>query len=147
MHESALPIELPAEPEGWQLVHDDTFGELDVRALLAVFGVPGLNAAAAGWGGGRSALYRGPAGEAVALRLDWDTEADAQQWADAAAAYVHAAFGAPSTSTPTAAECAAAACWTSEAGPIAFERRGTSTALVFGPTLDDAARLAQVLLA
>ena len=56
--EPAVPIVLPDAVEDLQLKSTGTFGELDVRALLAVFGVPGLDAAATGWGGGRSAVYR-----------------------------------------------------------------------------------------
>ena len=51
-------IVLPVDAAGLTLTGDDTFGELDVRALLAVFGVPRLDRAGEGWGGGRSAIYR-----------------------------------------------------------------------------------------
>ena len=81
--ERALPIVLPVDAAGMTLVRDSTFGELDVRALLAVFGVPRLDLVATGWGGGRSALYRGAAGDTVLIALDWDTDGDAQQWAEA----------------------------------------------------------------
>lgn len=139
----SLPVELPADPGGYALVRDDTFGELDVRALLATFGVPRLAAAANGWAAGLSALYRGPAGSAFALRLDWATEADAQQWAAAVPMYVKAAFAAGENAAP--ASCAADTCWSLAARQIAFVRNGASTALVFAPTLDDAATLATAL--
>ena len=75
--ERAVPIVLPDAVEDLQLGSTGTFGELDVRALLAVFGVPGLDAAATGWGGGRSAVYRdaATATAAVLVALDWDSEA------------------------------------------------------------------------
>ena len=100
--ERAVPIVLPDEVEGLRLRSTGTFGELDVRALLAVFGVPRLDAAATGWGGGRSAVYRDATTEAVLVALDWDSEVDAAQWATAATTYVEAAFG-----DGTLTECAA----------------------------------------
>ena len=101
-----MPIVLPDDVEDLQLGSTSTFGELDVRALLAVFRVPGLDAAATGWGGGRSAVYRdaATATEAVLVALDWDSEVDAAQWATAAATYVEAAFG-----ERTRTDCAASA--------------------------------------
>ena len=42
---------------GLALQHSDTFGELDVRALLAVFQVPRLDEVGDRWGGGRTAIY------------------------------------------------------------------------------------------
>ena len=90
--ERPLPIVLPVDAAGLRLASDGSFGELDVRSLLAVFRVPRLDRAASGWGGGRTALYRAGGREAVAVALEWDTELDAAQWADAAAAYVRTAF-------------------------------------------------------
>jgi hypothetical protein len=82
--ERPLAIRLPTAAAGLALASQDTFGELDVRALLAVHRVQRLDRTARGWGGGRSAVYRADGGEAVAVALDWDTELDAIQWADAA---------------------------------------------------------------
>ncbi|MBA3347340.1 MAG: hypothetical protein H0T13_02150, partial [Actinobacteria bacterium] len=92
--ERPLQIVLPVDAAGLRLAADNTFGELDVRALLAVFGVPRLDHAGTGWGGGRTAIYRAPGREAVAIAPDWDTELDAQQWSDAVALYVNEAFDA-----------------------------------------------------
>ena len=94
---------------------------------------------AEGWGAGLSARYRGPAGDAFALRLDWQTEADAQEWADALPAYVKAAFGVEGS------PCDAGTCWSSADRQVAFSQQGASTALVFGPTLADAEALARGL--
>lgn len=127
--EPAARVALPATAAGLRLREAGTFGELDVRALLAAFGVPGLDRAGSGWGGGRTARYAGAGGEAIALVLNWDTALDAAQWAAAVAVYVKAAFG-------TAASKA-----------VAFERSGRRTALVVGSDLGLAKGLAQVLTA
>jgi hypothetical protein len=50
-----------------------------------VLSAPDAAAAAAGWGGDRLALLRGPNGDvALALRTEWDTSADADAFLAAA---------------------------------------------------------------
>ena len=139
--ERAEPIVLPDRVEDLQLRSTGTFGELDVRALLAVFGVAGLDAAAAGWGGGRSAVYGDAATEAVLVSLAWDSEANATQWAAAATAYVEAAFG-----EGTLTDCAASACWILSGRTIAFDRLGVHTALVVAADVKHAGELARAAL-
>jgi hypothetical protein len=142
--ERAVSILLPVDAAGMTLAGDGSFGELDVRALLAVFGVPRLDRAANGWGGGRTAVYRGGGG-AVLVALDWDAEADAGQWADAVAAYVDRAFdAAPGAPVPVA--CAADACWQLGARGIAFVREGRRTALAIAASTEPAALLAGAAL-
>ncbi len=136
--ERAAPIVLPDEVEGLRLRSTGTFGELDVRALLAVFGVPQLDAAATGWGGGRSAVYRDATTEAVLVALDWDSEVNAAQWATAAAGYVEAAFG-----DGVLTECSASSCWVSSGRTIAFDRLGIHTALVVAADVRHAGELAR----
>lgn len=94
--------------EGWALVQEDTLGELQLRSWLQAAGSspgaagsspgaagssPGAGptssttaqAAAAGWGGDRIALFRAPNGAwALVLRTAWDTAADADEFARAA---------------------------------------------------------------
>lgn len=79
--------------DGWTLVQQDTLGELQLRTWLQVAGsipgavTPGTTAqvAAAGWGGDRVALLRGPNDAwALVLRTAWDTTADADEFAAAA---------------------------------------------------------------
>ncbi|HUQ23770.1 MAG TPA: hypothetical protein VM049_12240 [Gaiellaceae bacterium] len=144
--EDAVNIVLPAEAAGLRLVADDTFGELDLRALLAVFGIPRLAQVGEGWGGGRSAFYRSGPNFAAVLALDWDSESDAQQWAQAAALYVTSAFGAAVAGQPAATPCAANACWSRGSHAIAFERVGRRTALVLGTELAGSAELARAIL-
>jgi hypothetical protein len=83
-----LPKNVPdALGSGWSEVGRDTLGELILRIWLTEGGVPVADArtAAAGWGGDRLALYRGPDGAtAVMVRTEWDTAADAAAFASAA---------------------------------------------------------------
>lgn len=72
---------------GWSEAGQDTLGELILRVWLREGGVPAVEAraAAAGWGGDRLALLRGPGGEiAVALVTEWDSIPDAAEFASAA---------------------------------------------------------------
>lgn len=90
--EAPIQVGLPKSvPEslgtGWSEAGRDTLGELILRIWLTEGGVPAADArtAAAGWGGDRLALYRGPAGAmALLLRSEWDTAADAAEFAAAA---------------------------------------------------------------
>jgi hypothetical protein len=142
--EPAVPIALPTVIGKFGRAREDTFGELDVRALLAAFAVPRLDRVGAGWGGGRTALYRDPSGrQAVVIALDWDDPVDADQWAEAAATYVNEAFDADTPGLPATAQCGVTACWSVGGRELAFEHDGVRTALVFGPTVADAATIAQ----
>lgn len=123
--EQPKPVALPAEAAGFSLRGADTFGEVDVRAFLATHGATGLDRAAEGWGGGRSAVYSGPGLTAAAIVLAWDEATDADEWAQAVAAVT--------------SELA-------EGRSVAFARRGTRTALVVAGSEDDAARLAAALV-
>ena len=133
--ERALPIILPVSVGALELAADDTFGELDVRALLAVFSVPRLDHVGEGWGGGRSGLYRDAEGDATVLvALDWDTQSDAAQWEEAVQVYVNEAFDADRPGFPEPVSCAATFCWQIGARAIAFRRDGGRTALALGGT-------------
>ena len=145
-HEPAAAIALPTVIGKFGRVREDSFGELDVRALLAAFAVPRLDRVGAGWGGGRTGLYRDPAGrQSVVLALDWDDDLDADQWAEAVTTYVNEAFDAERPGFPATA-CSATACWRVGGREIVFEHSGVRTALVFGPTLADAATIAREVL-
>jgi len=139
--EPAVRIVLPVDAAGLTLSGDDTFGELDVRALLAVFAVPRLDRAGEGWGGGRSALYRSGPRIAAVLALDWDSELDAYQWAEAVRSYVDQAFD-PAVPTP----CGATMCWVGSGNAVAFERLGRRTTLVLGADVESSEELARAIL-
>lgn len=144
--ERARPIVLPVDVAGLRLSGDATFGEVDVRALLAVYGVPRLDHAATGWGGGRTAVYVGGAGQSVLLALDWDTELDARQWAEAVATYVNEAFDAAAPGDPLTTPCSAERCWQLAGRSIAFARDGSRTRLAIGGGLETAAAVARETL-
>ena len=145
--ERAVPIVLPVTAAGLTLSRDATFGELDVRALLAVFGVSRLDQVGRGWGGGgRSAMYRNGALEAVVLALDWDSDPDARQWDEAVHEYVDEAFDADVPGPPEATPCTAGACWNVAGQSVALARVGVRTALVLGADLETCARLARAIL-
>jgi hypothetical protein len=142
--EPAVPISMPTAIGKFGLVRQDTFGELDVRALLAAFGVPRVDVVGSGWGGGRTGVYRDASGRrSVVLALDWDEDLDAEQWGEAIGTYVNEAFDADRPGLPATIPCAATACWSVGGRGIAFQRTGRRTALTLGPALADAATVAQ----
>lgn len=131
--EPALPIQLPSHAGDLTFEMSETFGELDVRALLDAFGLAGAGDVADGWGGGRIALYRGPAPDAtVAIDLRWDSDDDAAEWRAVAPRYVEAAFP---TLTPRACP-AVDACWLEGNHEVALASKGTQTVLVSGPNAE-----------
>ncbi len=89
-----LPGDLAAKlGPGWSRTIQDTLGELQLRVWLESAGGPAWKAtadtAAAGWGGDRVELLRGPGGAwALILRTVWDTERDAHEFTVAATATV-----------------------------------------------------------
>lgn len=144
--ERPSPIMLPASVLGLDRAGADTFGELDVRALLAAFAVPRLDRAGTGWGGGRSAIYRRGGREAMILALDWDGELDALQWIEAVHGYVDRAFDPVAPGRPAPTPCPASTCWELAGRAIAAERSGVRTALVVGPDLPTAGRIARTIV-
>ena len=103
----SLPDLAPALGVGWELVDEDTLGELTVALLLANLGpgegidpftgglaLPeGARNAAAGWDGDRYALWGNGADEALVWRTTWDTEEDARAFSRALALRTQARFG------------------------------------------------------
>jgi hypothetical protein len=119
--ERALPVRLPARAGGASLVASETFGELDVRNLLNAFAIPGADADAEGWGGGRLAVY----GDVAVIVLRWDDTEDAAKWQAAVPRYASAAFvGTPARTCPPLD-----ACW----GDLAAGVYGTTAVLALGP--------------
>jgi hypothetical protein len=92
-HEAPLQVDVAAVAarlgDGWAEVGRDTLGEELLRFWLREGGATASDAirAAAGWGGDRLVVLRGPAGElALALVTAWDSAADAAEFATAATA-------------------------------------------------------------
>lgn len=76
---------------GWAEAGQDTLGEMLIGTWLEIGGqfIGDAATAAAGWGGDRLALYRGPGGKTVVLLATaWDTAADAAEFRDAATAAI-----------------------------------------------------------
>ena len=90
--ERPVTVPLPAVAAGLARVSNGSFGELDVRTLLAVVDAPSVDATGSGWAGGRTAIYRSGVSEAVVVGLAWDSVRDAEQWAASVPAYVSRAF-------------------------------------------------------
>lgn len=105
--ERSLPVRLPKHVGDSTLHASETFGELDVRSLLGAFRIDSAATAAAGWGGGRVALYVSANGEATALlTLRWDSYEDGVEWRLAFDRYVAAAFpGAAASDCPPLDRC------------------------------------------
>ena len=104
-HEAPVEVRLPdgvaaALGEGWSLGVEDSFGELVTRIWLdEQLGASVSREAAAGWGGDRVALYRGPDDAwAIAWETHWDSGAEADEFR-AAAAQVVGALGSAEVAT------------------------------------------------
>lgn len=81
---------------GWSVPLEDTFGEFQMGIWLREGGVEATaaSAAAAGWGGDRLAVIKGPDGAwAVAMHTAWDTTADAAAFEAAATTALKKAGG------------------------------------------------------
>jgi hypothetical protein len=113
--ETAVPVGMPpvgALGRGWQRVLAGSFGEFDTYELLrSRVDDARARRAAAGWGGGRYALFRRGqydrscktpcrATEALAVRWHWDSKRDAREFAAALRAYAESRRGAAVSTTP-----------------------------------------------
>jgi hypothetical protein len=85
--DNPLPVPMPPLTDtlgtGWKQTDQGTLGEFDLKVMLEDNGVTPADEAAAGWGGGRYALYQ--RGEAALMIVDtrWDTPADAREFENA----------------------------------------------------------------
>ncbi len=80
------PLEVRLEaplPNGWTPLGENVMGEFLLRRWVQQLGTPRDTAfgAAAGWGGDRYVVARGPAGQlALVARITWDSPADASEF-------------------------------------------------------------------
>ncbi|MEK7467695.1 MAG: hypothetical protein AAB074_09810 [Planctomycetota bacterium] len=88
--------------KGWELVDENTLGELNFQIMLGEFisrkkSPKTIAKSAAGWDGDRYAVYR--KGEAVAMALfsTWDSEEDAQEFVKSAKRVLNKKLGAEGT--------------------------------------------------
>jgi hypothetical protein len=99
--EEPVAVTLPADlatrlGSGWTVPLQDTFGEFQTGVWLRESGVARADAtaAAAGWGGDRLAVVKGPSGAwAVAWQTSWDTTGDAAAFETAASMALEKAGG------------------------------------------------------
>ncbi len=82
---------------GWRIVDENVLGEFYLRVYLEEH-LPAFRAeaAAAGWGGDRYAVYENEAAgqDLLVLAVAWDSEAEAQEFVEAYRAYAADRFGA-----------------------------------------------------
>jgi hypothetical protein len=81
-----LPNDLAARMgAGWSVGLEDTLGEFQLKLWLSEAGAgvsKDAQAAAAGWGGDRTVILDGPSGAfAIAVETEWDSAADATEFA------------------------------------------------------------------
>lgn len=88
-HEAPIAVDLPDDlatrlGDGWSVGLEDTTGELQLRLWLQFAGggsAGPVEPAAAGWGGDRTMLLKGPDGAwAIVISTEWDTPADASEF-------------------------------------------------------------------
>lgn len=78
-----VDLGVPAPPSGWSAAGTNVLGEYTLQLWLRMGGIrpETAAAAAAGWGGDRYEVIRGPRGDAALLaRIAWDTPADADEF-------------------------------------------------------------------
>jgi hypothetical protein len=81
---------------GWRLVDEDVMGEFGLQLYLDVHvSASDAETAAAGWGGDRYAVYwrEDESAFLLALRLTWDTPADASEFSDTYVQFAEERFG------------------------------------------------------
>jgi hypothetical protein len=129
---------------GWKRLHSDVSGEWSYYVLLDQFlASPGESRrAAAGWGGDRLDIYRGPDGSLVSQRTVWDTQDDAREFLDAYTTRTLLRY--PGATAETGATDRRF--WRTGEGGVAIERRGAEVTIVEGiPGAADRQALMQAL--
>jgi hypothetical protein len=76
-------VSFAAPAAGDTVLHEDNFGEFELREAMRAWGLPEhvAVAAAAGWNGDRFRVLGTPSGTVVQLAAAWDSEADAADFA------------------------------------------------------------------
>jgi len=111
------------------LASSQTFGELDLFALLRAYDITDADTIASGWSGGRIGLYTAANdATAVALVLRWDSDDEAAAWRAAVSHYIGAAFPDATTRTCPAVE----ACWLDGTRELATAGTGATTGFASG---------------
>lgn len=126
---------------GWQVLREDTLGELGFRQVLGRF-LPVFRAmpSAAGWGGDRYQLLE-HAGEqrlALLLRTTWDSQEDAREFFVAYADSVSARYGAQAQAVD---KQSGLLLWSTPDGGIALQGSQTGVTLALAPSPEQARTL------
>jgi hypothetical protein len=133
----SVTLTAPDLDPAWETIWDTTFGEFYLREYLRTQ-VQRRQAAtaAAGWGGDHYQIYHNTETDQLAwlLRIEWDTEKDADEFTDAYVDFLAARFE---------GVLAEASCWSTETEALCFSDGEASHTLAFAPTLD----MAQALVA
>jgi hypothetical protein len=89
----AVTIDTKAKAlEGWEVVEDDTLGELMWQVYFSLWKVPELEPAA-GWGGDQAVFLAKDGKQMAVMTTVWDTAEDAKQFHEAYAQSLAARFG------------------------------------------------------
>ena len=128
--EKAEQVQVPAapDPNGWNTVYDDVFGEQGVRIAVEEWVPRGAAEIAAGWAGDRAALYSQGLRFAAAwhLRFDRGGRRDEGVWARRAFGAIAAAIGRRAANGSVCKE-------RGSLGPLALALMGRDLVLVAGP--------------
>lgn len=120
---------------GWEAIAESELGEFYLREHLRTqLSAAAAAGAAAGWGGDRYRLYRRESDGALAwlLKLVWDTEADAAEFAEALNAFAARRF---------AGAQPVGGCWVGSGDALCFDDSGGASLLARAPTRDAARAL------
>lgn len=125
--------------EAWRLVGTDTLGEWRLgQYLQQALPAETAEAAAAGWGGDRYAVYWREVDDALVmiLRLAWDTPEDRQEFANAFDAYLAARFGTEAVELRSGGRCRP------DGYVICIFPRDGDSLIIRAPTLREASAIA-----
>lgn len=127
---------------GWRLLDQDVMGEFALGEYLGQqLSEAEVGTAVSGWGGDQYAVYWHEADEALvmALRLAWDEESDAAEFAAAYPNYPTRLFGVSGEAQPDGGEC-----W---AGPdvICLFTEGDESLVVRAPDVETAVTVAGII--
>jgi hypothetical protein len=127
---------------GWALAYQNVLGEFMLREYLAQQLTPTqVNITATGWGGDRFAVYANDDAEiALVLRLVWDSDEDATEFAALYPNYPSTLFDTDSQLQGDGGEC-----WQGEADVICLFQNDRETTIVRTPDLETATAVASIV--
>jgi hypothetical protein len=139
-----LPLLTATLGPGWQRLVEEPFGEFYLREYLAQqISQQEAELAAAGWGGGRYAVYHHPEDDALVmvLSLVWDASNDDDQFRDAFTLYATNLAGNPGLGQPDGGRC-----W-QMADILCLYHLNEANFIIRAPTLETALAIATAMQA